>query len=64
MKLATLKNGRKDGRLVLVSRDLQRAVAADDIAPSMLDAIAKLPVTEDQRDGIRYGNAAQLLGIA
>ena len=33
MKLATLKNGRKDGRLVLVSRDLQRAVAADDIAP-------------------------------
>lgn len=41
MKLATLKNGRKDGRLVLVSRDLRRAVAADDIAPSMLDAIER-----------------------
>jgi aminocarboxymuconate-semialdehyde decarboxylase len=32
--------------------------------PSMLDAIAKLPVTEEQREGIRYGNAARLLGIA
>jgi len=28
MKLATLKNGRPDGRLVIVSRDLQRAVDA------------------------------------
>src|SRR5206468_10837506 len=31
--------------------------------PSMLDAIDKLPVTEEQRDGIRYGNAAGLLGM-
>jgi fumarylacetoacetate (FAA) hydrolase len=48
MKLATLKNGRKDGRLVLVSRDLQRAVAADDIAPSMLDAIERWRDTAPQ----------------
>ncbi|SEB18844.1 fumarylacetoacetate hydrolase family protein [Variovorax sp. YR216] len=41
MKLATLRNGHKDGRLVVVSRDLQRAVAADGIAPSMLDAIER-----------------------
>jgi aminocarboxymuconate-semialdehyde decarboxylase len=32
--------------------------------PSMLDAIAKLPVTEDQRAGIYGGNAAKLLGLS
>ena len=48
MKLASLKNGRKDGRLVVVSRDLQRAVAADDIAPSMLDAIERWRDTAPQ----------------
>jgi fumarylacetoacetate (FAA) hydrolase len=39
MKLATLKNGSKDGRLVVVSRDLQRAVDATAIAPSLLAAV-------------------------
>ena len=40
MKLATLKDSWcRDGRLVLVSRDLRRAVAADDIAPTLLCAI-------------------------
>lgn len=41
MKLATLKNGRKDGRLVVVSRDLRLAVAADDIAPTLIDAVER-----------------------
>ena len=31
--------------------------------PSMLEAIAKLPVHEDQREGIRWKNAARLLGL-
>jgi aminocarboxymuconate-semialdehyde decarboxylase len=31
--------------------------------PSMLEAIAKLPVTDDQREQIRWKNAARLLGI-
>src|SRR5262245_61413302 len=31
--------------------------------PSMLDAIAKLPVTEEERAGIAGGNAARLLGL-
>jgi aminocarboxymuconate-semialdehyde decarboxylase len=30
---------------------------------SMLDAIGKLPVTEDEREGIRWRNAARLLGL-
>jgi predicted TIM-barrel fold metal-dependent hydrolase len=29
----------------------------------MLDAIAKLPITEEQRAGIYGGNAARLLGL-
>lgn len=39
MKLATLRNGSKDGRLVVVSRDLQRAVDAGPVAPSLLAAV-------------------------
>lgn len=35
MKLATLKNGSRDGRLVVVSRDLQTAVDAAVVAPTM-----------------------------
>jgi aminocarboxymuconate-semialdehyde decarboxylase len=31
--------------------------------PSMLDAIAKLPVTEEQREAMRWKNAARLLGL-
>jgi fumarylacetoacetate (FAA) hydrolase len=38
MKLASLKSGR-DGRLLVVSRDLTRAVAADDIASTMQEAL-------------------------
>lgn len=39
MKLATLKNGSRDGRLVVVSRDLGRAVDAAAVAPTMQFAI-------------------------
>jgi fumarylacetoacetate (FAA) hydrolase len=39
MKLATLKNGTRDGRLVVVSRDLGRAVDAATIAPTMQFAV-------------------------
>lgn len=38
MKLASLKNGR-DGTLIVVSRDLKRAVEANDIAPTMQVAL-------------------------
>lgn len=39
MKLATLKNGRPDGQLVVVSRDLQRTVSASRIAPNLQAAL-------------------------
>lgn len=39
MKLATLKNGSRDGRLVIVSRDLTRAVDAAAVAPTMQAAL-------------------------
>jgi fumarylacetoacetate (FAA) hydrolase len=39
MKLATLKNGKADGQLVVVSRDLSCAAPADHITPSLRSAI-------------------------
>jgi len=39
MKLATLKEGGRDGTLVVVSRDLKRAVRADEIAPTLQQAL-------------------------
>jgi fumarylacetoacetate (FAA) hydrolase len=39
MKLATLKDGSRDGRLVVVSRDLRQAFSAGSIAPTMQFAI-------------------------
>ncbi len=35
MKLATLKDGTRDGQLIVVSRDLRQAVIADAIAPTL-----------------------------
>ncbi|HEX2582233.1 MAG TPA: fumarylacetoacetate hydrolase family protein [Dongiaceae bacterium] len=39
MKLASLKDGSRDGRLALVSRDLQHAKDASAVAPTMLAAL-------------------------
>jgi len=39
MKLATLKDGTRDGTLLVVSRDLRHAVKADHIAPCLRDAL-------------------------
>jgi fumarylacetoacetate (FAA) hydrolase len=41
MRLATLRDGSLDGRLIVVSRDLTRAVAATSIAPNLLDALQR-----------------------
>jgi fumarylacetoacetate (FAA) hydrolase len=43
MKFATYADGSLDGRLMLVSRDLSRAVTAAAIAPSLIDALQRWP---------------------
>ncbi|MDE0902949.1 MAG: fumarylacetoacetate hydrolase family protein [Erythrobacter sp.] len=39
MKLATIKDGTRDGKLVVVSKDLTRYCAADNIAPTLQHAL-------------------------
>ncbi|HSV45654.1 MAG TPA: fumarylacetoacetate hydrolase family protein [Ramlibacter sp.] len=48
MKLATLKNGSRDGRLVVVSRDLTRAVDAAAVTPTMQAAIERWRTAEPE----------------
>jgi len=61
MKLASLKGGR-DGRLVVVSRDLQRMADAGSIAPTLQAALDRWPETEpalsDQFDRLERGLVA------
>lgn len=46
MKLATLKNGSRDGQLVVVSRDMSRAMDARSVAPTLQQAIENWPEAE------------------
>ncbi|PVZ42518.1 fumarylacetoacetate hydrolase family protein [Pseudomonas sp. CC120222-01a] len=46
MKLATLKDGSPDGRLIVVSRDLRRAMDASGIAPTLQRAIENWTLIE------------------
>ncbi len=48
MKLATLKDGTRDGTLLVVSRDLKRAVKADAIAPTLQAALDDWSYLEPQ----------------
>ena len=60
MKLASLKSGR-DGRLVVVSRDLSRAVGVADIAPTLQAALDRwaetAPKLEERADALERGKA-------
>ncbi len=47
MKLATLRNGSRDGRLVVVSRDLRKAVDASLIVPTLRAAIDDWATAEE-----------------
>ncbi|SCK25068.1 fumarylacetoacetate (FAA) hydrolase [Variovorax sp. HW608] len=61
MKLATLKNARRDGRLVVVSRDLAKAVDAAPVAATMREAIenwsAAEPGLQKLYDALNAGQA-------
>ncbi|HEX7238429.1 MAG TPA: fumarylacetoacetate hydrolase family protein [Gammaproteobacteria bacterium] len=62
MKLATLRDGSPDGDLVVVSRDLKRAVRARGIAPNLLAALESWPTAEPKlralSDALENGAAA------
>ena len=45
MKLGTLRDGSRDGSLLVVSRDLEYAVRAANIAPTLLDALESWDTT-------------------
>jgi len=46
MKLATLRNGQRDGRLVVVSADARRCIDACTVAPTLLGALERWSVVE------------------
>jgi len=62
MKLATLKTGTRDGALLVVSRDLETAVRADAIAPTLQAALddwdALAPKLQTLSDKLNKGEAA------
>lgn len=63
MKLATLRNGQRDGRLVVVSADARRCIDASPVAPTLLDALERWSVVEPAlHDLARTANAPAALG--
>ncbi|HSW32306.1 MAG TPA: fumarylacetoacetate hydrolase family protein [Steroidobacteraceae bacterium] len=62
MKLASLRNGMRDGQLLVVSRDLSRALPVPHIAPNLqaaLDDWARIvPRLEEAARGLEDGHAA------
>lgn len=52
MKLATLKDGTKDGKLLVVSKDLSRAVIAVSAAPTLQQAIETWSSSEAKLQGL------------
>src|SRR5262245_2773729 len=59
MKLATVKNGRRDGALVVVSRNLKHAVAVPDVVSPLQGALddwpAVAPVLADVAEKLERG---------
>lgn len=62
MKLASLKDGTRDGKLLVVSRDLTRAVIAVSAAPTLQQALESWPACEGRlrtlSEDINAGHAA------
>jgi fumarylacetoacetate (FAA) hydrolase len=67
MKLATRKNGRRDGELLLVSRDLNHAVIAADIVPTLQAALedwdAVAPALCERYDRLNANRAEQVFAL-
>ena len=71
MKLATLKEGGRDGTLIVVSRDLSHALKATAVAPTLQRALEEWStlaprlnaLSEQLNQAVEQGNAAQLDGV-
>lgn len=67
MKLATLKNGTRDGALLVVSKDLRRAVPARDIAATMQQALDDwgllAPRLRSLADALESGTASGIVSF-
>jgi fumarylacetoacetate (FAA) hydrolase len=67
MKLATRKNGTRDGELLLVSRDLGYGVSAADLAPSLQAALdywdAVAPALSERYDELNAGRALHAFAL-
>jgi fumarylacetoacetate (FAA) hydrolase len=67
MKIATLKDGTRDGTLLVVSRDLARAVKADAIAPTLQSALDDwdycAPLLEELSGELNAGRARQAFDL-
>lgn len=67
MKLATLRSGGRDGQLVVVSRDLSRAAAVPQIAPTLQSALDDwqriAPQLKTVADALETGKAAGTLAF-
>lgn len=67
MKLATLRAPGRDGRLVVVSRDLQRAVAAEGVAPTLQAALDDwdtiAPKLQTLQSRLETGSVAQAFDL-
>ena len=62
MKLASLKSGR-DGKLIVVSRDLSRAVSAETIAPTLQAAMDDWENCEPKLTALFEQLALQVWGV-
>ncbi|MEI9997487.1 MAG: fumarylacetoacetate hydrolase family protein [Rhizomicrobium sp.] len=67
MKLGTLKRGGRDGTLVVVSRDLSRAVAVPDVARTLQEALDSWSTVSTDLaaiyDALNDGEAAHAFGV-
>lgn len=67
MKLATLKNGSRDGQLVVVSRDMTRAMDASTVAPTLQHAIENWATAEPRLQNLarqlEEGDSCQTLAF-
>ena len=67
MKLATLRTPGRDGRLVVVSRDLRRAVAAEGVAPTLQAALDDwdtiAPKLQTLQSRLETGSVAQAFDL-